>query len=56
MFRDPLLSASLAMSALVATVVTTTLVVGPFYLSLALGLSAAMVGLVLVGQVRWLQP
>lgn len=47
MFRDPLLSASLAMSALVATVVTTTLVVGPFYLSLALGLSAAMVGLVL---------
>jgi MFS family permease len=46
-FRDPLLSASLAMSALVATVVTTTLVVGPFYLSLALGLDAAMVGLVL---------
>ena len=34
MFRDPLLSASLAMSGLVATVVTTTLVVGPFYLSL----------------------
>jgi len=28
-------------------VVTTTLVVGPFYLSLALGLNAAMVGLVL---------
>jgi EmrB/QacA subfamily drug resistance transporter len=47
MFRDPLLSASLAMSALVATVVTTTLVVGPFYLSLALGLDAAMVGFVL---------
>lgn len=46
-FRDPGLSASLAMSALVATVVTTTLVVGPFYLSLALGLNAAMVGLVL---------
>jgi MFS family permease len=46
-FRDPLLSGSLAMSALVATVVTTTLVVGPFYLSLALGLKAAMVGLVL---------
>jgi MFS family permease len=46
-FRDPLLSASLATSALVATVVTTTLVVGPFYLSLALGLDAAMVGLVL---------
>ena len=46
-FRDPVLSASLAMSALVATVVTTTLVVGPFYLSIALGLDAAMVGLVL---------
>ncbi len=47
MFGNPVLSASLAMSALVATVVTTTLVVGPFYLSLALGLDAAMVGLVL---------
>ncbi|MBC7907301.1 MAG: MFS transporter [Rhodospirillaceae bacterium] len=47
MFRDPVLSASLAMSALVATVVTATLVVGPFYLSRALGLDAAMVGLVL---------
>ena len=46
-FRDPLLSASLAMSAIVATVVTTTLVVGPFYLSFALGLDAAMVGFVL---------
>jgi len=47
MFRDPVLSASLATSVLVATVVTTTLVVGPFYLSLALGLNAARVGLVL---------
>ena len=47
LFRNPVLSASLAMSGLVATVVTTTLVVGPFYLSLALGLDAAMVGLVL---------
>lgn len=46
-FRDPGLSASLVMSALVATVVTTTLVVGPFYLSLALGLDAVKVGLVL---------
>lgn len=46
-FREPLLSASLAMSTLVATVVTTTLVVGPFYLSLALGLNPAMVGFVL---------
>jgi MFS family permease len=35
------------MSAIVATVVTTTLVVGPFYLSLALGLNAAMIGFVL---------
>src|SRR4051812_11001020 len=32
-FRDPVLSASLAMSALVATVMMATLVVGPFYLS-----------------------
>ena len=46
-FRDSMLSASLAMSALVTTVVTATLVVGPFYLSRALGLDAAMVGLVL---------
>jgi EmrB/QacA subfamily drug resistance transporter len=45
--RDPVLSASLAMSALVATVLTTTLVVGPFYLSRALGLDPAGVGLVL---------
>lgn len=47
MFRDPALSASLAMSALVSTVVMATLVVGPFYLSRALGLDAARVGLVL---------
>jgi EmrB/QacA subfamily drug resistance transporter len=47
MFRDPVLSASLAMSALVSTVMMATLVVGPFYLSLALGLDAALVGLVL---------
>ncbi|GJL67543.1 MAG: MFS transporter [Nitrospirales bacterium] len=46
-FRDSVLSAGLAMSALVTTVVTATLVVGPFYLSRALGLGAAMVGLVL---------
>jgi EmrB/QacA subfamily drug resistance transporter len=46
-FRDPVLSASLAMSALVATVMMATLVVGPFYLSRALGLDAALVGLVL---------
>jgi MFS family permease len=47
MFRDPVLSASLAMSALVSTVIMATLVVGPFYLSRALGLDAALVGLVL---------
>jgi EmrB/QacA subfamily drug resistance transporter len=47
MFRDPTLSSSLAMSALVATVMMATLVVGPFYLSDALGLDATTVGLVL---------
>jgi MFS family permease len=47
MFRDPVLSASLAMSAVVSTVMMATLVVGPFYLSGALGLEAALVGLVL---------
>lgn len=44
MFRDPVLSVSLAMSALVSTVMMSTLVVGPFYLSRALGLKAALVG------------
>jgi EmrB/QacA subfamily drug resistance transporter len=47
MFRDPVLSASLAMSALVSTVLMATLVVGPFYLSRGLGLDAAGVGLAL---------
>jgi EmrB/QacA subfamily drug resistance transporter len=47
MFRDRQLSASLAMSTLVSTVMMSTLVVGPFYLSRALGLDAAQVGLVL---------
>ena len=47
MFRAPGLRASLAMSALVSTVMMATLVVGPFYLSRALGLDAARVGLVL---------
>lgn len=47
MFRDPVLSASLAMSALVSTVLMGTLVVGPFYLSRALAINAAIVGLVL---------
>ncbi|MDF9778222.1 MFS transporter [Pseudomonas baetica] len=47
MLRSPLLSAGFAMSTLVTTVVMATLVVGPFYLSGALGLSAASVGLVM---------
>jgi EmrB/QacA subfamily drug resistance transporter len=47
MFREPTLSASLAMSVLVSTVMMATLVVGPFYLSRALGLDAARVGLVM---------
>ncbi len=47
MFRDPALSGSLAMSALVSTVMMATLVIGPFYLSRALGLDAAVVGIVL---------
>ena len=41
-FRDPTLSASLVTSALVSTVMMATLVVGPFYLSRALGLDAAL--------------
>jgi EmrB/QacA subfamily drug resistance transporter len=47
MFRNHVLNASLAMSTLVSTVMMATLVVGPFYLSRALGLQAALVGLVL---------
>jgi len=47
LFRDPVLSASLTMSAIVSTVMMATLVVGPFYLSGALGMGAAHAGLVL---------
>jgi EmrB/QacA subfamily drug resistance transporter len=47
MFRNPVLSAGFAMSMLVTTVVMATLVVGPFYLSGALALDAAHVGLVM---------
>jgi len=47
MFRNPVLSGSLAMSMLVSTVMMATLVVGPIYLSRALGLQAALVGLAL---------
>ncbi|HEV6964983.1 MFS transporter [Roseateles sp.] len=42
--RDRALSASLAMNALVSTVMMATLVVGPFHLSRQLGLGAAAVG------------
>ncbi len=45
--REPALGASLAMSALVSTVMMATLVVGPFYLSRGLGLGAALVGVVM---------
>lgn len=47
LFRDPVLSTSLAMSALVSTVMMATLVVGPFYLTRALGLETALVGFTL---------
>ncbi|MCY7308601.1 MAG: MFS transporter [Rhodoferax sp.] len=47
MFRDPVLSASLAMSTLVSTVIMATLVVGPFYLGFALHLNTALVGAVM---------
>lgn len=47
LFRDPVLSGSLTMSLLVATVMMATLVVGPFYLAHGLGLDAVLVGLVL---------
>ena len=45
LFRDRLLVSGLATSALVAAVMMATLLVGPFYLSIALGLPAALVGL-----------
>jgi len=47
MFCNPDRTAGLVSSTLVSTVMMATLVVGPFYLSLALGLSAALTGLVL---------
>nr|WP_223543609.1 MFS transporter [Pseudomonas sp. GL-B-12] len=47
LLRNPLLSAGFAMSSLVTTVLMATLVVGPFYLSAAMGLSAVSVGLVM---------
>ncbi len=47
MFKNPVLSAGFAISALVSTVMMATLVVGPFYLSGALALDTARVGLVM---------
>ena len=47
MFREPVRRTSFALSALVSTVMMATLVVGPFYLSRALGFNAAAVGLIL---------
>ncbi len=46
-FRSPVLSAGFATSALVTTVVMATLVVGPFYLTRALALAPATVGLLM---------
>lgn len=45
LFREPVLRAGFAMGTLVMTVMMATLVVGPFYLSGALALDAAQVGL-----------
>ncbi len=46
-FRDATLSAGLATNAIVSTVMMTTLVVGPFYLSRTLGLGEALTGAVM---------
>ncbi len=46
-FKNPVLSAGFVTSTLVATVMMATLVVGPFYLSGALALDAASVGVVM---------
>lgn len=47
MFRNALLSLSMVMSVLVYAVMMATLVLGPFFLSKALGLDTRMVGLVM---------
>jgi len=47
LFRDPRFAGGLATSALVATILMATLVVGPFHLSRALGLDIATIGLVM---------
>ncbi|QXP53794.1 MFS transporter [Cellulophaga sp. HaHa_2_1] len=46
-FKNRTLSFSLIINSFVSTVMMATLVVGPFYLSLALGLNEAMVGIVM---------
>ena len=46
-FRETRLSSSLTLTLLVTTVMMTTLVVGPFYLSRGLGLGSTVVGLAL---------
>lgn len=47
LLREPQFGSSLAQSALVSTVMMTTLVVGPFYLARGLGLDAAQLGVVM---------
>lgn len=47
LFQDRKLTTSLAMNALIATVMMSTLIVGPFYLTYALGFEEGIVGLVL---------
>lgn len=47
LLRDPVIGTSLATNFLVATVMMSTLVIGPFFLSLGLGLNDAMVGLIM---------
>lgn len=47
LFRDPSLSAGLVAGTLVAAIMMSTLIVGPFYLARALGLAAGPVGLTL---------
>ena len=46
-FKNLQLSAGLVMNLLVATVMMATLIIGPFYLSRALGLNEALVGLIM---------
>ncbi|EHS51741.1 major facilitator superfamily MFS_1 [Rhizobium sp. PDO1-076] len=47
LLHDPIIGPSLATNFLVATVMMSTLVVGPFFLAFGLGLNDAMVGLVM---------